>query len=361
MFIGLLVSQAIILNDSGPVPRDLVLSVRIEGNRSVIRHYKLIGSEILDIKLKSELSKDRLIPGFNGFWQPSPHGDGFVATGAGKDGEPRTLVICRINPLSQVAVKRISPISYIRWLFGRDSVTIVEQTALGPIGWIINAKTGKASGPMKNVLAFADKPGSPMVLRVRFLSDPEDAERVMADRSGWEFSEALRKGKLVFEESANLRKWRAVSPLSAAKHYVWAKSGSKQDLHWLMNRSVIGFQDSWLLTWAKEYEVTNMPATHWVDQDDLYSDKKRVAYFQRPRWHGSSTTIAVSLSGNVTLSAPATSEEKVEKWLEAYRNGPHVSKEPRYPLMALRYGAKGSRRWLIPEVPPRSSGLILWK
>lgn len=361
MFIGLLVSQAIILNDSGPVPRDLILSVLLDGNRRVLRHYTLSGSDTLDVKLKSELSQSKLPSGFGGDWHPSPHGDRFVVRGIDQNGEKGVVVVWRINPLSQVAVKKISPSSFVRWLYGRNSVAVVGETGSGLVGWIISAKTGRTAGPMKNVLAFADRPGSSTILRVRCLSVRDGAKNLLADRSGWEFSEALRKGKLVFEESANLRKWRAVSPLSAAKHYVWAKSGSKQDLHWLMNRSVIGFQDSWLLRWAKEYEVTNMPATHWVDQDDLYSDKKRVAHFQRPRWDGSSTTMAVSLSGDVTLSAPATSDEKVEKWYEAYLNGPLVSKEPRHPIMALRYGAKGSRRWLIPEVPPRSSGLILWK
>lgn len=165
MFIGLLVSQAIILNDSGPVPRSLVTVGRESNDAMVLRHYELSGAFFMTTKLKEEVRKEVLPKGYGASWVPSPHGDGFLARATDyKTPSKQKIIVWRINPLAKVIAKEVSSSFRSQWLYGRDSVAVVEKTKRGPVGWVIDAKSGRTVGPMRNVLAFTDKPGSSRIM-----------------------------------------------------------------------------------------------------------------------------------------------------------------------------------------------------
>lgn len=358
MFIGLLVSQAIILNDSGPVPRDLVTAGEIAGDVAVLRHYELSGPFLMSSKLKEEVRKDVLPQGFGGGCIPSPHGDGFFARGSDYKTSTRgILVIWRINPLVRIVAKELSSSLRSQWLYGRDSVAVVEKTNRGPVGWVIDAKTGRTAGPMRNVLAFTDKPGSSRMMRVRWAGNRAGAKNFMDDRSEETFDTAVAKGQIVFEESTDLKRWRRVLPLAAAKRWIWEKSETEGDLHWLIFDKITGHRDSWLWDTAKTYEKSGQPIPHWVEQDNLFSNMKMTAYHQRPIWAYKDTAMVVSLTGDVTLSAPSNSDKEFDKWSDYDR----IRILSKYDQMALRYGARGSRKWLIPSLPASREEVVLWK
>lgn len=168
---------------------------------------------------------------------------------------------------------------------------------------------------------------------------------------------SVAKGRIVFEESTDLKRWKRVPPLAASKRWIWEKSETEGDLHWLMFDKITGHRDSWLWDTAKTYEKSGQPIKFWVEQDNLMSNMKMIAYYQRPIWAWNYTAMVVSLTGDVTLSAPWYSDKEFEKWSDSDRNNVLSMYEKR----AMRYGAKGSRKWLIPSVPDSRDELVLWR